>query len=455
MILNAEEFLRELEKINSFWLTEKVAEAEKYPFQRALFHDIEKVLENRRITILLGPRRTGKSTLLKQLIQSLIKKGVNPKSILYYSLDDPSLFQHSDNLIKDLLDYHEENIAGNAKRYILLDEIHSFPNWHKWIKSYYDRDLPLKFILSGSSSLTLQKEANKFLRGRSMEFSLYPLNFKEFLKLSGHEDPLDFSFAEFKKVSPLQISKTHNKIKAAFNEYLLVGGFPEWFQVKSYGIEPWFSSIVNDVPKKAIYEDIAKLFNIKNTRILEFVFTFIISNQSRILSYETINEVANLDRATLVNYIDFLKNSYLLIEILKFAGLKEQLKSMKKFLSIDQGLRNAILKDYKVKEENAGFIIENLIGLKCFALKPSNVFYWRVNGEIDFILRDKEILPIEVKYKNNILKKDFLEHLNFMGNKKLKKGIIITKDLYSREIIENKEIYFIPAWLFLLLDSFE
>ena len=184
MILNFVEFRRELEKINEWWFTGKVKEAERYPFKRAIFREIKNELKSRRIIILLGPRRVGKSVLIKQIIGELIKNNTSPSSLLYYSLDDPTLFTYSNNLLKDLIDYYLENIAKGDIKYIFLDEIHFLKDWFKWIKSYYDKFPDLRFILSGSSSFALQKEANKFLRGRTIEMELYPLNFREFLELS-------------------------------------------------------------------------------------------------------------------------------------------------------------------------------------------------------------------------------------------------------------------------------
>lgn len=460
MITNPIEFRHELEKINEWWLTGKVWEKEEYPFKRDIFVKLTEELKSQRAIILLGPRRVGKSVLIKQLIDFLIKNNTDPSSILYYSLDDPSLFTYSDNLLKDIIDYFGENIVKGGRKYVFMDEIHSFPDWHKWIKSYYDRYPNIKFILTGSSSLALQEDANKFLRGRIFEFELFPLNFQEFLGLSNSDIKISIPINTLKDQKILEIERLGLKIKKQFNEYLLVGGFPEWFEVKKQesSIDKWFERLINDIPKKAIYEDIAGLFGVKNPRILELIFTFISSRQSQIISYETINEVAGLDRLTLVNYIEFLKNSYLLVEILKFAKLKEQLKARKKYLVIDQGLRNAILKDYQIREDNVGFVIENLIGLKCFLLgkeNRGNVFYWKINGEVDFILKGNNVLPIEVKYRNHISEKEISPLLSFMQKANISEGMIITKDIFKKEHTAKKTLYYVPAWLFLLLKCAE
>ena len=449
MIKDVEIFRDELEKINEWWINKRVRETERYSFKRNLFYEIEKEIKTKRIICLLGPRRTGKTVLLKQLIKSLIKP--RPRNVLYYSLDDPSLFVFSDNLLKDLIDYWVDNIAGKGKKYVFLDEVHSYPDWHKWIKSYYDRT-EIKFFLSGSSSLSLQKEANKFLRGRTIEFELFPLNFSEFLELSNKK--IKIPKDEF------EIKKTGKEIKDIFNEYLLVGGFPEWFEIKNEkdSLNRWLNRIVTDVPKKAIYEDVAKIFGIKNLNILEAVLSYIVANQSRILAYETINDIAKLDRETLINYISFLKNSYLIIEVLKYSkNIKESLKAKKKFLAIDQGVRNALLKNYEIKENNIGFIIENTVGIHIFKLtKKKNIkfFYFRENGEIDFVVKnDNKLIPIEVKYREHPTNSDLKTLLKFAGKNNCEEGIVITKNLIKEEKIEKCKIRFIPIWLFLLKED--
>ncbi len=450
-------FRNELDKINEWWITKRVKEAERFPERREAFQKVEDELDTRRAIVILGPRRVGKSVLMKQIISALIKDGTNPRNIIYYSLDDPTLLTYCDNLIKDPIDYFLENITDKGKKYVFFDEIHLYTGWYRWIKAYYDKYLDIKFVLSGSSSLALQKEANKHLRGRTVEIEMYTLSFREFLKIYGIEAE-KFDLETIEKFDEFRIKELWHKVGDAFKEYLLVGGFPEWFELreKSDAIDKWFKRLIDDVPKKAIYEDIVNIFGIKSPKIIELIFTFIAANQSRVIAYETINDVVKLDRATLTNYLEYLKNSYLIVEILKFANLKEQLKAKKKFLVIDQGLRNAILKDYELKESNVGLIIENLVGTNLFFYvkrKGGNLFYWKINNEVDFVIRNKSLIPVEVKYRAHIDKKDLKNLLNFAEKFNCKKGVLITKDLFMKEKISKVEILFVPAWLFLLACS--
>ncbi|MBI5065931.1 ATP-binding protein [Candidatus Woesearchaeota archaeon] len=442
MIKNLALFGKELEKLNPWWISDKL-DLSKF-VERDIFSKLTEELETRRIIQILGPRRSGKTTLIKQTISFLLKK-INPRNILYYSFDDPVLAIHTDSLFKDILDFFLENIAVEGKKYVFFDEVHTCKDWHVWMKSFFDKySEKVKFVITGSSSLVLQRDANLYLRGRSFDFTIYPLSFHEFLKFNNVEIKL-FTIKEIKKMDSIGVSKIRETVIDLFRSYVLVGGFPEWFSIKE--TSKWFETIRNDIPKKAIYEDVSNQFNIRSPKTLENIFTFIMENQSKILSYESINEIAGLHRSILLNYIEYLKSSYLIIEIHKFAkSVKEQIKSKKKYLCIDQGLRNAIVKDYEIKFENEGFIMENLIGVH-LALR-GKTFYFRRNGEIDFVFLNEKIIPVEVKYSSQPeVNKEFF---SFIEDNNLDEGIIITKDYFKVEKIKKTTINYIPAWLFLL-----
>jgi len=445
-------FSKELEKVNEWWLTSGLTLPKL--LKRECLDKIIKEFKGARAIQITGPRRVGKTTLIKQAISYLLSNKILSTDILFLSLDDPVFHTLSDSLIEDAINFFLENVSkGNYKKYIFLDEIQVCKEWYKWIKSFYDKyseNGKIKFVLSGSSSLSLQKEANVYLRGRIQDFEIYPFSFKEFLQFNNIKVE-KINFSEIERIKPLDVSSLNKRVKPYFDEYLLVGGFPEWFKVKD--VKNWFEKIINDIPKKAIYEDIINIFNIKSPRILENIFAFILENQSRILSYETINEIAGLQRSILLNYIEYLKSSYLLVEVQKFTKrVKERIKSKKKFLVLDQGIRNAILKEYKLNLENIGFIIENVIGLHLY--KNGEVYYFKVNEEIDFILRhNKLFIPIEAKYRERV--KVPKSMMRFMQKYDTEYGFVITRDIFKKEeinLLKKGEIYFIPAWLFLLME---
>ncbi len=443
MIKDRGVFRQELEKANRFWLTGKVEEKEDYPLERDEVEEIHSDARLKKISIITGPRRVGKSVLMKHIMARLIKQGAKPRNILYYSLEDPYLKIYSDNLIKDIFDYWLENIAEEGKKYVFFDEVHFVSEWYKWLKVAYDRHKDIKIFISGSSSLTLQKEANRYLRGRYILHEVWPLSFRQFMELKGTE------VTHF-KTDAVSVDKILDAYKKDFRQYMLAGGFPEFFEVKDF--RDWFRILKNSISNKAIYEDITTTFRIRNAKILEQIFVFIIANQSRILSYEKINEAARLKHEILTNYIEYLKSSYLIIEILKLAKtVKEQLKSKKKFLCVDQGIRNSLLRDYEIKEDNEGFVIENIVGVHCFiscSKHGKRMTYLRSNGEIDFVVKGEKTTLIEVKYRERVTKKDIKKVKEEMRKIGCSSGFIITKSDFRIVKDKNINIMLIPALVF-------
>ncbi|MFH0713175.1 MAG: ATP-binding protein [Candidatus Micrarchaeota archaeon] len=434
-------FVNELLKVNEWWATGTSRKAEKYPKRRTVFSKLETELQSNRVLMLFGCRRVGKSVALHQLIQKLLDSRVPRENILYYQLDDPSLLSYASEPVKDLIEYALSK-KNRGKTYVFLDEVQASQEWYKWIKAYQDRQLDLKFVLSGSSSLRIQTDANKYLRGRTTEVEMSPLGFREFLEMNEIEIP-----HVKKDAASLSVAKT--KLSKPLEEYMLVGGFPEWLEVKKQedSVQRWMSHLLSDVPKKAIYEDIAVFFGIRNPKVLDLLLNFIAVNQSKILSYEKMSQTVGIDRLTILNYLEFLKASYLIFEIPVYGSPKKQIKAMKKFLVTDQGLRNSLVKEYSLREDNQGFIVENLVGTTLYSNFES-VTYWREQKhEVDFVAGD---IPIEVKYKNVIGKGDLNGLLKFLEKNGKNKGAVITKDKFGRETIENKQITFIPFWLFLL-----
>jgi predicted AAA+ superfamily ATPase len=441
MIKNEKAFADALLSANEWWATGKSRIAERYRKKRAAFQQVKKEMDSKRIVIISGPRRVGKSVLLHQLGQDLMDSGVPRENIVYYQLDDPSIFPYSDEPLKDIIEYAQARSKGRL--FVLLDEIQAYKEWYKWVKAFQDRGLDIKFVLSGSASLNIQADANKYLRGRTAEVEIYPLGFNEFLFFSGIEPP------RMDKKDAASIAITYEKISSALEEYLLVGGFPEWFEIKGEADakERWLGHLLADVPKKAIYEDIAAYFNIRNPKVIDLLLSILAANQSKILSYEAINEVVNLNRATLLDYIGFLKSSYLVFEIPVYGPPKKQMKAMKKFLLSDQGLRNALMKEYSLKEENMGFAVENVVGI-ALALNCRPVAYWKEQAyEVDFVAGG---IPVEVKYRNVVDEKDCRGLLKFMEKYGKGFGVVITKDRFEERTAGGKRIRFVPFWMFLL-----
>ena len=422
------------------WWTKKISPYLVKEYKRDAFYTIEKYLDINRIIVIKGPRRVGKTTIMYQIIDNLLKK-VNPTQVLYVPFDDPKLRDFD-----KLIDFYQSRIlkAGLEKKqaYLFLDEIQYLRDWQYHVKRYYDRNYPVKFVVSGSSA-TLIRKGTESLMGRTVEEILPPFSFREFLQYRLDEritlklDALD----------SLTIKKYEKDAKILFEEYLLKGGFPNIFEIEEIGI--WQKLIRDDVIDKVIYRDIVSLYDIKKPELLEKLFMYLTGINGQILNVSNISNSIGLSREYVNRYLLYLKNAYFIRGVKKYAkSIEKIVRSNEKVYILDPAIINSLLNKTSIDDEFAGHLVESVIAEY---LAGYEHYYWREYYEVDFIVKIRNrLMPIEVKYKSQIRKKDLNGLLNFMEKFNVNKGVVITKDLFDKQRIDKKEILFIPAWLFLL-----
>ena len=146
---------------NTWWETGSVNDIPDY--KRPLFYELLKYLDERQIIVIYGLRRTGKTTIMYQLIDYLLKDNIKKGNILYFSFD------YSNIELRDIIEDYEKYILKkpikmeNSKVYIFLDEIQKLNDWENKIKIYYDTYKNIKFIISGSASINIEKSRMRAL----------------------------------------------------------------------------------------------------------------------------------------------------------------------------------------------------------------------------------------------------------------------------------------------------
>ena len=175
--------LSELERFNTWWKIGKVRQSLTKEYKRIVYNQIMKYIDKRLIILLYGLRRMGKTTIMYQIISELLEH-TEGKNILYFSFDeyaysiDEVLNEYQNSVLHKTFDNTEKNV------YIFLDEIQKLQRWEDKIKLYYDLYPNLKFILSGSASVSLRKKSDESLAGRIITIAVEPLNFIEFLEMN-------------------------------------------------------------------------------------------------------------------------------------------------------------------------------------------------------------------------------------------------------------------------------
>lgn len=433
-----EKLVRELNKSNPWWFNDDFI---TYDYKRLIYNSILKYLEKKQILALVGLRRVGKTTLIKQVIKNLIKK-TNSKHIMFFSFENKN---SNKDLLEELIYYFIESIDLKEKKYIFLDEIQNVSGFEDVLKKFYDRELNIKFIISGSSLIKINK-SKESLAGRIYDFYLPYLTFREFLEMKNFKiDTNNFNNLE-KKYESLLYHK--EKIEKFFLDYIYKGAFPELINEEDEEIIRKY--INNSIIERIIFKDIPDIFNIKNKDALEKILDYICSETSNIISFEKLSQVSNINQESVSEYVNYLKLCFIIKTNFNYSKNKsKQMRKNKKMYIAHPCI--AIAKEFYGTEiltihEIMGKYVESLIATHIEAN-----FFWNENKEEVDIVDEKNNLPIEVKYRKHITISEIKGLLNFMNKFNFNKGYVITKDIFKKEIIDNKEIIFIPVWFYLLI----
>jgi len=411
------------ELLNPWWKEKRISKQLAKPYKRKIFSRIIKLLDYKQIVILSGLRRVGKTTLLYQAIEHLLKKN-DSKHVFYFNFDKKA------KELTEILNAYEELTNINWKKekiFVFLDEIAKLGEWANKIKLIYDAFPNIKFLVSSSSSIGLEEEAIKNIGGRYFLINTKPLSFVEYLELKRKDKFL------------LNLKLWKKEIKREFQSYLL-RSFPEIIEwddellVKDYLRTTIIDKVIKtDLPDK--FENVNRdlLFN-----LLEIFYT----EPGIYLDYDSISKKLRISKKTLVRHIFYLEFSYLTRRIRNFrVGILASSKKMQRIYPYWWTLSYCYT-------NNFDRIMENVV-----ASSMDAKHYWRKNGkEIDFLRTDgKRIMPVEVKNKEELTKNDLKDMLYLMEKYKIKEGHVIYNGKEDEiKINASKKIKFMPMWKWLL-----
>ncbi len=403
----------------------ETGKAEFKKYHRHVYFDLIKYLKKRQIIILRGLRRVGKTTVLYQLMNYLLEKDVQKEAIFYYSFGDINVS------IEEIIEFYKNKILlkplNKQKIYFFFDEIQKIRDWQNKIKQYYDTFPNIKFILSGSANLLLDKRSKESLAGRIISKVLKPVSFREFLEIKGYKGALKYNY---KMESLRRLYLLKNKLEPLFHEYLLRGMFFEIMDLNKKDVNEFLEKTIIE---RILFIDIPSEFIIEDRGLLKTLFEIIYNNPGLIIDYSSIGSRLNRDRKTISKYIDYLKFSLLIKEIFNYSTNK--LTSAKKLKKAYPCIIEPKL--------NIGKIVESVVVNYC-----GSEFFWRdkQKREIDLVVVNDRTIPIEIKYRESITKKDLSNLRHFLKKYKLRKGIVVTKNTLK----QDGKILHIPAWMFLL-----
>jgi len=340
---------------------------------------ITKYLNNKLVKVLTGQRRTGKSYILRQIIDFLItKKSIKPTNIFYLNKEYIGFDQIKNSTqLDELFKYYKQKLAVSGKIYIFLDEIQNIDNWEVFVNSYsQDFTSEYEIFITGSNSNLLSGELATLLSGRYIEFPIYP-----------------FSYSEYIDIHQLENNKN------AYLQYLNTGGLPE---LLNFHEEEITKNYIESLKNTIILRDIISRYSIKDLQLLESIFRFIASNIGNLTSasnivkyFKSLNKKTNYE--TVSSYLRYLIESYVIHEVERFdiRGM-QTLTGVKKYYLNDLSFKNFLL---GFTPSDFGYNLENQIYMQ-LAEKNYHVFTGAFKEfEIDFIARkNNETIYIQVAY---------------------------------------------------------
>jgi len=377
---------------------------------------------------IIGPRRAGKSYLLYEIKQELIKLGQDKTDFISLNFENNILAGFNENHFEEILEVYSK-LRPDTKPILLLDEIQNVNNWHKYIRKLVDNQY--KVFVTGSNSNLLSKEIATHLGARTHPIYVYPLSFKEYLKFKGIS--LD---------KKLDIKLKQKEITKAYNEFFEFGGFPELVNLNNNRKK----SILNEY-LELVVNDIKKRWNITNELGVKLIIQKIRENVGREFSIKSIKKALDYLNYTigenqLYDYFNYLKLSFTTDELSAYKkSFKNRLVLRKTYF-----LDNGYISLFDVDSDN-GLKLENLIYTE---LKKSEkeIYYFKEKNECDFILKEnKNYSAIQVTYelKSDNYEREIFGLTDAMNKFNLEKGIIITNNQKQEIKIDNKIIQVMPA----------
>lgn len=379
-------------------------------------------IDSKKITIISGIRRSGKSTVLKQISTSV-------QGYYYCNFEDERLLDFSYLDFQSLNEVFLETFGEQGV--FFFDEIQNIVGWERFVRRLFDQGY--KIFVTGSNAALLSSELATSLTGRYLKIELYPFSFQEFLS--------------FRQVDISRYWTTREKSALArhFQDYCMLGGFPE--VVKS-GNKDELTQLYQDV----LIKDLLVRFKIREVKAFRELAFYLISHVATPISFNNLKKLLGFKSVTTVkNYIDFLEEAYLFFSVSKFDySVKKQIINDRKMYCIDTGLSGAVGFSFS---ENRGRVLENIVFLE-LKRRGKEVYYYQGKKECDFLLRHGGVVTDAIQVTDGLTQENEQREvagvLEAMDSHALKKGLVLTLNQERDIVIDRRTIEVRPLLKWLL-----
>lgn len=412
----------ELQNFNPWWKDGKVS-PEFLGRKRKIFSEIVKNIDRRQIILFTGLRRVGKTTLMYQIIDELLRKGVNPYNILYFSFDE----MRCD--LEDLIKQYETDVLrediSTKKVFIFLDEIQKLEGWPSKVKLLYDANPKLKIFLTGSAQITMWMRTRESLAGRFFDFVIRPLDFEEYLDFKGVRIDKD------------REKVFRNDLKRHMAGLLKTGGFIEALDLDEHMLRKYLKE---SLLERVIFVDIPQTFRLDRPELLMKLLTITASKPGFYLDYKNLSNDLKIDQRTIANYVSYLEYALFLQKLYNYSrNLLTSEKKVKRLYLVNTAFTLALNPQADLPTVLEQFFVNNL-DARFFLKTPQK-------EEIDIIhTRDSHVLPVEVKIREKIGRDEVKTLFNFLEKNNLKRALLITLDTETEFQKDKLVVETIPYW---------
>lgn len=405
--------------------------------KRYNYSRINHSLDKREISILVGARQVGKTTLLKKILADLSSQN---KPVLYLNLDiesDATYFTSQQNLLNRIrLD------IGDQSGYVCIDEIQQKEDAGRFMKGLYDMNLPYKFIITGSGSLELKEKVGEALTGRKDLLEMDTVSFREFVDYRTkykYTDRLDDYFS-------VETEKTH----ALMDEYLIFGGYPKIVTSDNIQLK---TDVMNEIFSSYITKDISYLLEVRATDKFMKMIKLLAVQSGGIINYAQLASDTGVSVDTLKNYLWYAEKTFI-ISIVKpfFTNAKKELTKSPVVYFHDLGMLNFASGNFAQINTDKAFVFQNFVFnllRKTFQTVLNPVQFWRTKdkAEVDFVVQQNgDVIPVEVKFSK--LKKTAITRSfrSFINRYQPRKAMVVNISLDETITLDKTQIEFIPYW---------
>ncbi|HNR90841.1 MAG TPA: ATP-binding protein [Dokdonella sp.] len=437
-----------LKRLNPWWQSGEMDADTLSLHPRAYLGPVLRLLQEpklRRAVVLLGPRRVGKTILIRHLVADLLKQGVSAQRIDYVEMDHPLL--HGQTLEALIRQIEEAAPGGDGTRYLFFDEIQSHRDWEKHLKPLVDHRPDLKILVSGSAAAALKRQSTESGAGRFTDFLLPPLTFSEYLQL--RQEPAAIIEEAPDRYALVDITR----LNAQFAEYVNYGGYPELALSPTVRANPE-RFVKSDIVDKVLLRDLPQLYGIKDIQELNSLFTLLAFNTAEEVSFEQLSQRSGVGKPTIQKYIEYLEAAFLIKRVFRVDqdGKRYQRERHFKVYLTNSAMYTGLFGARSADDPEFGHLVETALFAQRFH-EDARLNYARWGSEdceVDLVESSQTLKPVaalEIKWSDKFADRpEALKGLmKFVRGNHLPLAWATTRSRIEQQVIDGCEIRQWPA----------